>query len=535
MSTAASRIAALLAVMVLAAGLRVALLDRQGLWADELFSLAIATGHSLEHPAAVADPALGDYVEAPTPLPAAAYRRYLEHENPPAGFSRIIRALRLSDTSPPLYYLLLSGWTRQLGTSDAAVRLFSALWAVATVPVLWLVARRVGGEPAALAAAVLFAINPLGLYYSVEARMYSMVMFLAVSLIALTLRLGDRPVRPWSVAVWTLVSAAALLTHYFTVFVWVACLVWLATRWRQIRWTWIIGAVLVTGLLVLPWYVVVPESLRQWRVTGDWLYTPLGVRRALLAPFELAWSFLSGRGRWSSSTRSAWLAAGAFAAVAVALVLAFRRRLFSEGRGLVWLCVAAACVGPVMFDLLKGTSTALIPRYALAGLPGMLVLAALALARIGLAGRVALLLAITLAWSSGVRAILRLEARQLEPYREVAVSLSKTLTPRDLLLVHSIPSGVLGIARYADGSTSMASWVEQLGQRRVPGDVEALTEGREKVVLVRIHEVGAPAPEESWLRDHARLVGESRREAARLSVFAPRSGERFVWSAAARR
>ena len=110
------------------------------------------------------------------------------------------RALRLSDTSPPLYYLLLSGWTRQLGTSDAAVRLFSALWAVATVPVLWLVARRVGGEPAALAAAVLFAINPLGLYYSVEARMYSMVMFLAVSLIALTLRLGDRPVRPWSVA-----------------------------------------------------------------------------------------------------------------------------------------------------------------------------------------------------------------------------------------------------------------------------------------------------------------------------------------------
>ena len=59
-----SRIAALLAVIALAAALRVALLDRQGLWSDEIFSLAIATGHSLEHPAAEADPAQGDYVEA---------------------------------------------------------------------------------------------------------------------------------------------------------------------------------------------------------------------------------------------------------------------------------------------------------------------------------------------------------------------------------------------------------------------------------------------------------------------------------------
>ena len=37
--------------------------ERHCLWVDELFSLAIATGHSLEHPAAAAKPALGDFVE----------------------------------------------------------------------------------------------------------------------------------------------------------------------------------------------------------------------------------------------------------------------------------------------------------------------------------------------------------------------------------------------------------------------------------------------------------------------------------------
>ena len=64
----------------LALFLRAGGVDRQGLWADELFSLAIATGHSLEHPASKADLTLGDYVEAPHPLPvpdtARAHRRH---------------------------------------------------------------------------------------------------------------------------------------------------------------------------------------------------------------------------------------------------------------------------------------------------------------------------------------------------------------------------------------------------------------------------------------------------------------------------
>jgi len=523
------RVVALLAVIALATGLRVALLDRQGLWADEIFSLAIATGHSLEHPAGEADPSQGDYVEAPTPLPASAFRRYLEHEDPPAGFSRVIRAVRLSDTSPPLYYLLLNGWTRWAGVSDSALRLFSVLCALASMPVLWLIARRIGGEAAALPAVALFAVSPLGLYYSVEGRMYSLVLFLVVSMVALTLVLGTGDVKPWLVVPWSAVSAAALLTHYFSGFVWIACLGWLAMTSRRIRWTWIAGGVVMTVLLVLPWYMVLPESSGRWRVTWYWLYAPVSLPQALFAPFRLSWSFLSGQGFWGSSTRSEWLAAFAFGAVAVAFGLVFRRRLFSGERGLVWLWVAAACTGPVVFDLMRGTNTAAIPRYALAGLPGILVLAAIGLSRLRLAVGVVVLLVILLAWSSGVRAILRLPSRQLEPYRAVAASLNATVTTEDLVLVHSIPSGVLGIARYANGATMVASWVGQLGQRRVPADAEALTEGRAKVIVVRIHEVGEPAPEESWLRVHARLIDESRQEAARLSAFQPRSGERFVW------
>jgi hypothetical protein len=75
--------------------LRVLLALHLGLWVDEIFSLAMATEHSLEHPANAANPALGDYVEPPDPTPPSVFRRYLEHDASPAGPSRVIRAVPL--------------------------------------------------------------------------------------------------------------------------------------------------------------------------------------------------------------------------------------------------------------------------------------------------------------------------------------------------------------------------------------------------------------------------------------------------------
>ena len=68
----------LLALFAITAVLQIAIAGRQCLWADEIFSLAIATGHSLEHPAAAAQPQLGDFVEPDHPVPAAEFRRYLQ-------------------------------------------------------------------------------------------------------------------------------------------------------------------------------------------------------------------------------------------------------------------------------------------------------------------------------------------------------------------------------------------------------------------------------------------------------------------------
>jgi hypothetical protein len=173
-----------------------------------------------------------------------------------------------------------------------------------------------------------------------------------------------------------------------------------------------------------------------------------------------------------------------------------------------------------VFDLLRGTSTSLIGRYALAGMPAGMLLLGFALARLRTRIAVGAMVLLAGTWSPGLRDLFAGRARSWEPYRQAAAGAGAWVRPGGLVLVHSIPSGVLGIARYLDGDVPMAAWVGQLGRRRVPGDVESLVAGRERVALVRIHDVGEPAPEEEWLRANARVVREQRLPHASVVYFA---------------
>ena len=515
-----------LGIFGLAALLYVAVLGRQTLSADELFSLAMATGHSLEHPAAWADERLGDWIEAPGALPAQRYRRYLSHDDPAAGVARVIRAVRLSDTSPPLYYVLLHGWTRALGTGDLALRLLSAFSALATFPLLMHLARRAGGRPAVLPACVLFAVSPAAVLYATEVRMYALVCLLAAALLVLTLAVPGRRANaaPW--LLWTAIGVAGLLTHYFFVFVWGACAAWLVAdraRWRRPG-LWL--AILGTVAIVAPWYMTVPASLDQWRVTKGWLDGPLGRRQALFGPLSLAWGLLSGHSTSDDTGRVRWLVTIVLIVAAVALWRRVSWRAFKGRRSLLWLSLLAAALGLLAFDLVLGTKASTISRYALAGLPAGLALTAMALGRVHPFARLTLLGLIVLAALPADWTLATSASRHAHPFRQIAAEIRDAGNSAEVVaLVHSVPSGVLGVSRYADPEARIASWVGQLGQRHVPESVKRLTAGASTVVFVRVHAVGAPAPEEEWLRSHSAVLGEKQVERAHLVLFrAPPGG-----------
>jgi Dolichyl-phosphate-mannose-protein mannosyltransferase len=518
----------LLAVFAVAALLRLGLTEWHSLWVDEVFSLAIATGHSLEHPAAIADPALGDFVEPKGPVHAEEFKRYLAHDDPPAGPGRIIRAVLLSDTSPPLYYLLLYGWTLLFGTSDVALRLFSTTWSLACLPFLVAIARRTGGRGSVLPACILFALSPLAVYYSTEGRMYSLLWFfvLALAWSSLVLREGGGIAQR---VLWIATSAAGCLTHYFFLFPWGAMAAFLLIHPRRLSRKHLAIMVLLTLIAIIPWYANLPGAGDNWRITQGWLnLEPPGFDR-LAAARDIVLQFFSGKGQdlWRLRWRASCAGLVLFAVLLVAMTWRLRMRLFSRRRLLLWLWFIAACAGPLAFDFLHGTYTVAVGRYAAAALPAAYLIASVGLGGLPPRVRVTMLSLIILAWFPNLVTIYEGAARKAQPFSEIADAISSNGSPSQLILAHSIPSGVLGIARYSNDSAALASWVGQLGKRQVPDSIHALVAGRSRIRFVRVHEVGQPAPEEDWLRKHAEVASEMRLGSAVVVDFRPKDSEHF--------
>jgi len=518
----------LFGVLVIAALLRIDIAQQSGLWPDELFSLAIATGHSLEHPAAAADVTLGDFVEPDHPVPAEEFRRYLRHDNPPASPARVMRAVLLSDTSPPLYYLLLYAWTLVFGTSDLMLRLFSTACSLACLPFLVGIARRIGGRGAVISSCMLFTFSPLAIYYSTEGRMYSLLWLCVLATTWASLVLQQRGGGIAIYASWIVASAAGFLTHYFFVFPWLAIVAYLFMKPGMFRRLHLLTCLLLIAVVLLPWYIKLPESLASWRITKDWLkWRPPQLNR-LAATRDVVFQFFSGHENhlWLGRRRSSIVALILFAAVAALMLWRLRLRVFERGRLLLGVVFAAACAGPLVFDFVQHTYTITVPRYAIAALPEAYLLAGCGLACLGRRMRIVMLGLIVLAWTPNLFSLYHDRFPWLS-MREIARFASVNGSPSELILVHSIPSGVLGIARYANSPAALASWVGQLGNRRTPESLQQLAVGRTRILFVKVHEVGEAAPEEDSLRANAIVFRETSLASGVVVDFRPRDSKTF--------
>ena len=96
------------------------------------------------------------------------------------------------DQHPPLYYLLLHSWIALHGDTPYDARLLSALFGAGTIPIIYLIGKRLSGAVVGLAAAVFLAFSPFNIYFAQETRMYTSLTFnAAVAIYALVRLLTD--------------------------------------------------------------------------------------------------------------------------------------------------------------------------------------------------------------------------------------------------------------------------------------------------------------------------------------------------------
>jgi mannosyltransferase len=129
----------------------------------------------------------------------------------------MLDALPRTETTPPLFYVVAWLWSRVFGTSEIGLRSLSALVGTAAIPVAFAAARELVSTRAALLTAGLVATSPLLVWYSDEARSYSLLVLTSALSVFLFARALRNPSRVRLLG-WVVACVLAIWTHYFAIF-----------------------------------------------------------------------------------------------------------------------------------------------------------------------------------------------------------------------------------------------------------------------------------------------------------------------------
>lgn len=337
---------ALLVLVLLAWGLRLYRLDAQSLWYDEGVTATLAQRPLVE-----------------------------------------LTAWTAHDIQPPLYYYGVWGWGRLAGWSAWSIRFVSAWWGVLTVPLLAVLAQRLTRlRTAAVVAALLAAMHPLLVYYSQEARMYTMLVTLGVLVGYQLLRCRANP--HWlQWALYLVVATPAVYTHYFAFFLLLALgLAFLidflptqplTTTLRDRRFHTFLLTHLLICLIYLAW---IGALVRQLTSDASYWQGQLKVWEALRS---VALRFTSGETVLEATALPRLWLYGLVTLGALAVIVWQTRRRLSLSKApstqldahwillylLCWFIIPLGCVLTLAAFVPKFNA-----RYAMVALPGLLLL-----------------------------------------------------------------------------------------------------------------------------------------------------------------
>ena len=165
------------------------------------------------------------------------------------------------DFHPPLYYLVLKVWSYVFGTSEIALRFPSIVFGILTIYTVYLLGKELFSKKVGLMAGVLLATSGLHIYYSQEARMYSLVAFLVTLSIFSFVKIINRG----RVGDWILFSLSLLLiisSDYVAILIFPIFWLMGAILKKNSKWFLkLLTSHIILGLFAVLWYPVFIQQL----------------------------------------------------------------------------------------------------------------------------------------------------------------------------------------------------------------------------------------------------------------------------------
>ena len=362
-----------LAIIVVLVGMyvRVAWIAEQEPWMDEISTLTMLKGHSpyfLPH----TDFPQREAIAGPQNLGALL-------QDSPSGFLEGFRQRLVYEGHPPLYFIATAIWGKIFGTGIEAIRWFSAICSIAVIPLAYVVGRDILNRETGVVCAALVASNPFLVYFAQEARMYSMMLLVSISAMALCVRmlaLEKGRQASWRGDIYWLgaVCLVGIFTHYFFFFVMLAiwALLWIQASSRR-RDLYIVGAVVVVVVCV----TILPLLIEQVGARGDYIW-PRGDVPITILVFGLlakAIVFCLHPGRPEDFLHPTHMVVVSCALIAILMLMKhWRSNRDVWVFGLTWFLVIS--VAPITLDVFVESFVSLVPRYSISAALGLFVLVA---------------------------------------------------------------------------------------------------------------------------------------------------------------
>jgi uncharacterized membrane protein len=246
-----------------------------------------------------------------------------------------------SEGNMALYYVMLRPWLH-FGLGEASVRMLSVLPGIASLPMMYLLGRRLFGRRTGMFAALFLALSTCSVVYSQEARGYSWLLLGVVASTYLFVRFIERPTYGMAFA-YALTAGVTLYFHYFGLLVPLAHAVSLLALPRDRRpWKHLFAAGAILAALALPvlWMIHIQPIHHL-----DWVTKP-----SLLEVYHLG-VFLaaeSGKGVGPVLLVLELVLVGTF----LRMLLSLRGRTGARSEYWNYLFIASSLFTPAIFTLL---------------------------------------------------------------------------------------------------------------------------------------------------------------------------------------
>ena len=182
---------------------------------------------------------------------------------------------KFPDAHPFFYYILLVLWTKLFGISELALRSLSAVLGVVLIMSTYYVGSRTISTRVGVIASVLLLVNPVALYYSQEARMYTLVPLLILFSTFYFYRLLTKPDKK-NIILYIMISSIFMYTDYLGVLLLLTHVSFSLWRFFQTRekriFRILIFAYIAIFLLYIPWLPNALLNLKCERIS--WMKPP---------------------------------------------------------------------------------------------------------------------------------------------------------------------------------------------------------------------------------------------------------------------